>query len=845
MASKDSNSTNIKDWLKLNLLDFANGNDLEILLIELKFLKDTLPEQFRSELKDEYRTLSEWIKTLDVDSNLTKTHELQIYENGIAHKVFLENIRKPHLHLKELYLITFLIYRADSSKINTIRAVYFFLCLRMVELTDYDSRIETTLDECRFLTNKTREFLVPFLPDVTQSKNLQDIKERLIQTQEDDNYTRWLNRSPKTFELEVRRYKNKLLSAGASLFSSDAQFEINERIAKYLYEYILPLENYFKNDSGITRVTTETHKIITILQDKDDITGNTVSDLTYISENTSEENGFEDRERQDDEEQSFEQVSFEQPTNYYLDKIRAEQQVNCRHQRTLSQVTDVNVAHADEIQVLVKYLLRNLMSLDLRRINDNENSEKKPSNIEYDLDHQASLYLLIVLLTGSPQSLISEDLKKSYLCYRYPLEFTPTRSKAQESWDSKLYAENSSILHLIYPTVIGDIHYYLLHDISIKDLEEIRNKANENLKALNKKSKTRLTINKIKNYLEHFLIHSGRDHALINVLISKPIHHSSALPYFNVSQLDLFLCQDDFNEHLYEITFDKVNDESKKNQEYLFFKLPDDKEINYWDKQIGSVLAVQEGRLTSIVSDLITRINSSLLDRNTLNSRSIVDLHNTFTDYLYILLSVSSGYRPVREPFGRLIDIDVRTKKYFISDKENRQHTRGRYIYLPDIANHQIQQYIKYLKTNVFILNNLDNSLCDIYSNILASNIGLISYLKLDEKTNTITEVSLTQTFIQERLSRILELPSNWHRHFIRSYKSPEVGIFSAKSSSSLSDSFGHDVIGAWMGHADELGFDYYDKHSGLKRSELRRFADELNGIIEYNGFRVISLETR
>ncbi|MFP3355407.1 hypothetical protein R0K04_29105, partial [Pseudoalteromonas sp. SIMBA_153] len=79
--------------------------------------------------------------------------------------------------------------------------------------------------------------------DVTQSKNLQDIKERLIQTQEDDNYTRWLNRSPKTFELEVRRYKNKLLSAGASLFSSDAQFEINERIAKYLYEYILPLEN--------------------------------------------------------------------------------------------------------------------------------------------------------------------------------------------------------------------------------------------------------------------------------------------------------------------------------------------------------------------------------------------------------------------------------------------------------------------------------------------------------------------------------------------------------------------------------------------------------------------------
>lgn len=182
MTDKYNNSNNIRDWLKLNILDFANSNEVESLLIELKFLKDTLPEKFRSELNDEYQALAEWIKTLEVDSSLTKLNELQIYENGIDYKVFLESIRERHLYLKELYLITFLVHRANSHKINTIRAVYFFLCLRMVELTDYDSRIETTLDECRFLTNKTREFLVPFLPDVIQSKNLQDIKERLIQT---------------------------------------------------------------------------------------------------------------------------------------------------------------------------------------------------------------------------------------------------------------------------------------------------------------------------------------------------------------------------------------------------------------------------------------------------------------------------------------------------------------------------------------------------------------------------------------------------------------------------------------------------------------------------------------
>ncbi|MGP5686903.1 hypothetical protein ACTXOU_13135 [Psychrobacter glacincola] len=844
MADGNNYSNNIKDWLKLNLLDFADDKEVESLLVELIFLKDTLPEQFRSEFNNEYRALNEWMKSVEVDISLTASDELQIHENGIDHKVFLESIRERHLHLKDLYLITFLVHRADSSKINAIRAVYFFLCLRMVELTDYDSRIETTLDECRFLTNKTRKFLVQFLPDITELKGLKDIEEYLIEAQQNDNYTRWLDERPSTFNFEIQKYKNRLLSKEISLSSGEARFEINERIARYLYEYILPIENYFKNDSGITRVTTETYKLINISQDKDDITGNTISDLTYISENTSEEDGFEDQERQDDEEHSFEQVSFEKPTNYYLDKIRAEQQVNCRHQRTLSQVTDVHVAHADEIRILVKYLLNSLMSLDIRKINDDDNDDQDTLNIEYDLNHQASLYLLVVLMTGRSELLVSDDLKKSYLYYQYPLEFTPTRSKAQESWDSKLYAENSSMLNLFYPIVVGNIHYYLLHDISTKDLEEIKNKANENLKAINKKNKTRLTINKVRNYLEHYLIQSGRDQALINVLISKPIHHSSALPYFNVSQLDLFFCQYDFNEHLYEIAFDTVSNESKYNEDYQFFELPDERVTGYWDKQIGSVLAVQEDRLKAIVSDLITQINSALLDKNTLNPRSVVDLHNIFTDYLYILLSVSSGYRPVREPFGRLIDIDVRTKKYFISDKENRQHTRGRYTYLPDIANQQIEQYIKYLKTNAPILNNLDNSLGDIYSNILASNIGLISYLKLDEKTNTITEVSLTKTFIHGRLSKILELPSNWHRHFVRSYKSPEVGIFSAKSNLSLSDSFGHDVIGAWMGHADELGFDYYDKHSGLRRSELRRFADELNKIIEYNGFEIIFLES-
>ena len=343
MADEDNRSKNIEEWLQKNIVNFSdpNSDEASSLITEVKFLKNTLPAQFRSAFNSQYSALTEWIKTKDIVSTLTESEKIQIYENGIDQKNFLKSLKTHHKYLKNLYLITFLASRSDSPKINNIRSLYFFLCLKMVELTDYNSRIETTLDECRFLTSNIREFLVPFLPDITQFESLRNIQDNLIQAQNNDNYTRWLNNSPDTFESEIKRYGSKLLDKNTLFPSSDARNDINERIAQYLYEYVLPIENYFKNVSGITRITSTTYQVVSGPSYYDDTTGNTFSDLVNIFESTSNTDAFEAGERQDNEQESFEQVTIDNPSNYYLDLVKAEGQSNSRRKNAMNQVTDV------------------------------------------------------------------------------------------------------------------------------------------------------------------------------------------------------------------------------------------------------------------------------------------------------------------------------------------------------------------------------------------------------------------------------------------------------------------------------------------------------------------------
>ena len=75
MANEDNRSKNIEEWLQKNIVDFSdpNSDEASSLLIELRFLKNTLPVQFKSAFNSEYNALTEWIKTAEVDSSLMES----------------------------------------------------------------------------------------------------------------------------------------------------------------------------------------------------------------------------------------------------------------------------------------------------------------------------------------------------------------------------------------------------------------------------------------------------------------------------------------------------------------------------------------------------------------------------------------------------------------------------------------------------------------------------------------------------------------------------------------------------------------------------------------------------
>ena len=850
MADEDNRSKNIEEWLQKNIVDLSDPNSDEdsSLLIELRFLKNTLPIQFKSAFNSEYNALTQWIKIAEVNGSLIEAKKSQIYENGIDHKVFLKNIKKHQLYLKELYLITFLVHRADSTKVNTIRALYFFLCLRMVELTDYDSRVETTLDECRFLTNKTREFLIQFLPDVNEYSSIQDLLSAFESIQSENLYQEWLKSNDKELEGFVEKIRRKLHKDEKDQEWADNEL-VNYRLSKHIYEFVLPLENILHKKSGITRNVSRSGKPAVISSDifVDEITGDSTSTVYSInirpSDNQTLET-FETDERQDDINEAVFEVSLNKPISYHLDIVNAQQQVNMRRKRSMLLNTDVQVAKHSEIKILFNELFTILKSSNV------DYTFNSNSIIELTNDEMEAIYIMMTLLTGSTEFIQYNDLIEHYDRYCIEFNFSPTRAVLGDDYSSDLSITNNDKLELTLPFAVG-VLVENMQDSLVGTTQEklfffnnLEKAAKNRISKINKKNSTRLTLNKLRSYLKHVLFHSGTDTAVVDVITLSPIHHLSALPYFGLTKADVYYAQYHYHDHLRDIIFSEptstLKNELRENNKLSKFDLldfPDDRYVNKGEQQMGTKLALQSSQIKlKLVTPIINELKALKLHKY-VSMNDFINLHNKLMDYLYLMLGLSSGYRPVIETFGRLKDIDIDTGMYFISDKENRIDAQGRFITLPEMVRLQLQHYKNYLYKNMKLFNIRHHQLGKLLQEIHESSVGLISYLEVNEYGKLNFVKNQNNTFISNRFKLYAHLPVNWYRHHIRSLKDRSHSIFSSNLSQ-LND----EVVSSWMGHTDQLGFDYYDVFSGLKRSEQAKLANLIDRKLKEYGFEPIGL---
>lgn len=834
----DSKVQLIHEWLDQEVRLKARKSETKILIEGINDIIERLPSSYDN-FEIEMIALRGWFESYQLK-----------YQKGISSK--LESNEKEVIHVKYVTkrrVIAFFCDRGYSEKVGLIRSVYFFICLKMVTLTKYGSRINTTLDECRFLNTSHRKFLVQFLPDIRELKNLDELLDIHQGVHDSDLYDLWQSIDSDDLNNFIIGIRSKPHKDDDESWN-DRQL-CNHRVRKYLYNFIYPVSAVLQQKQGIKRnvvTTSATPEVIRsdtyIDEETGDVTATLISINQHIAEHQTDDT-FEIDERIDDDVETAMEYRPKKPTSYYMDMVRAQQQVNMRRKRSMHLITDVQVAKEYEITVFIKEVYEILRKID---IDYSFNNSRK---VSLSNDQISAIYLLVTLLTGNESSALAVEFEELYDRYIVQLQFAPDRSRLNDDYSLDLSAVETDQFLLTLPFAIGVLACSLQEQLGNskqrkqpQSLNSVMEIARGLLIGINKKHKTKLSIGKLSGYLKHKLLNKGIDSAVIEVMTQSPINHLSALPYFNIGKGEVYLCQYIYFYRLKDILH--LNDYSPRehlsNRNTLeindLVDFPDDRYTHNADRLAGTKLSLNVSKFKlEVINPMVTELKSLVIKYDDI--KGMVEHHNLFMDYLYIMLGLSSGYRPVVETFGRFQDVDLDTGVYFISDKENRSYAQGRFIVLPEITIKQLQAYHDELYHRMKFFKRKQHSLGDLYQDIYESNVGIISYLEFNLDGTCDFIKNQNRNFIINRLKRHFHLPLNWYRHHMRSLKDSGYSLF--KSSHAEND-FNYEVVNSWMGHSDPLGFDYYDVFSSLKRTEQKKMASYIHKLLLDYGFELIEL---
>lgn len=223
----------------------------------------------------------------------------------------------------------------------------------------------------------------------------------------------------------------------------------------------------------------------------------------------------------------------------------------------------------------------------------------------------------------------------------------------------------------------------------------------------------------------------------------------------------------------------------------------------------GSHLKVKDDKASSLLKHWHAYMQKT--------KRQYVQYHNYYTLYCLSVLFLSTGHRPVNDPFDDLNSFNLTDGKIFISDKESRSSPSARTVILPVLALDQLKYYLQHLQTLKSYCNWQSSLISEHISCVLKGNKPLFFWL--DENTESVIRV--TGKSLAARNKGVWDLPLNWHRHYLRSI------LTNANIAS--------DIIDAWMGHAAP-GCEGFSPYSSLSMQHMKQVADFLDHDFKLNG---------
>ena len=235
--------------------------------------------------------------------------------------------------------------------------------------------------------------------------------------------------------------------------------------------------------------------------------------------------------------------------------------------------------------------------------------------------------------------------------------------------------------------------------------EELREEMRKRIRVLNAEHNTRLTQNRLAAYLHRALIQSGECD-----IVSKRLRGIE--PRSNYKQHYETLNQEETQRvyRQYATTLLSMIDKADEWQGSQFKTQP-----------LGSHIKVKDDAVRFFFEYFREEATPPALP-----SDDVIDYHNRYALYVYQLLMLASGHRPVRVPLETVRLFDDVSHELYVCDKVANHANDARTIVLPDTACQQLAEYLDHLRVlevrcrHVATATLRDDSRCDLRDRTIA-----------------------------------------------------------------------------------------------------------------------------